>query len=74
MEIPLPDESEGQPVTLETVEFSELDIPEDGGEVLVAEGETYVVTDTAEGDPDIPVEGMSKYVTSFCDFFRSLRK
>jgi hypothetical protein len=57
VEIPLPDEGEGQSVTLETVEFSELDIPEDGGEVLVAEGETYVVTDTAEGDPDIPLEG-----------------
>lgn len=42
---------------METVEFTEVDIPEDGGEVLVAEGETYVVTDTAEGDPDIPLEG-----------------
>ncbi|XP_053391887.1 biorientation of chromosomes in cell division protein 1-like 1 [Mercenaria mercenaria] len=56
VEIPLPEEGEGQPVTLETVEFTEIDIPEDGGEVLVAEGETYVVTDTAEGDPDIPLE------------------
>lgn len=43
---------------METVEFTEVDIPEDGGEVLVANGETFTVISDAAQDDGIQIEGL----------------